>query len=405
VRPVIDAPRSPALGVRVGAALVTGAALGNLGANLMPVLLPGMAERFHLSNASAGTVATAQLLATALAALVVASRAARPGRVRLGTLGLVAVTAGFGMAFAAPNLAVLTVGNVLAGAGLGVVYAAAMAAITATDDTDRTSAVAVVGATVVLAVFVIALPAVNDAWGGTAGFAVLAVCCVPAFWLVRALPDAAEPSREPTPAVPVPVTFLLSVAVLGAVDQGIWSYSAVLGETHTGMATDTVSVVLSVASIASLAGAGLSALTAGRVARLPMIATLVIVGALAKLVIAAVPLAFAYVVAMVTWQICFMGLLVQVLAVAAAADRSGRWVASAGGALAIGGALGPAPAGWVLDSSGAPAFGLVITLVTAGAAVPLLRTVRAVTGAVPRGAAGCRTPRPRSPRPRSTSSR
>ncbi|MBP2328160.1 putative MFS family arabinose efflux permease [Kibdelosporangium banguiense] len=371
---------APAIGIRVGAALVTGASLGNLGANLMPVLLPGMAGRFHLSNTSSGMVATMQLLATALATLGTASRAARPGRARIATFGLVATVAGFGLAFAAPDLAILTLGNILAGAGLGVVYAAAMAAITATDDTDRASAVAVVGGTLVIAALVIALPEANDAWGGAAGFAVLAACCLPAFWLVRALPDAAEPSHGPASEVPVPVVFLLAVALLGATDQGAWSYSAVLGEGHAGMSAGTVSVVLSIASIASLAGVGLSALAAGKVGRLSIVAAFVAVEGIAKLVIAAVPSGAAYLAAAIVWQICFMGLLVQVLAVAASADRSGRWVAAAGGALAIGTGLGPAPAGWILDSFGAPAFGLVLALATAVAAVPLLRTVRAVCG-------------------------
>ncbi|MFJ7213675.1 MFS transporter [Amycolatopsis sp. NPDC098790] len=369
---------SPAIGVGVSAALITGASLGNLGANLMPVLLPGMTDRFHLSNASAGMVATLQLLATALATLAVAPRAARPGRVRIATIGLVTTVAGFGLAFAAPNLALLTVGNVLAGAGLGVSYAAAMAAITATDDTDRASTVAVVGGTIVIAVLVIALPEANDAWGGAAGFAVLAVCCLPAFWLVRALPEAPEPSRERVPPTLVSVVFLLAVALLGATDQGAWSYSEVLGETHAGMSAGAVSLVLAIASVASLAGVGLSAMAAGKAGRLPTIAVLVAVEAVAKLVVAAVPSGPCYLVAAIVWQVCFMGLLVQVLAVAAAADGSGRWVAAASGALAIGTGLGPAPAGWVLDTFGAPAFGVVLAVATAVAGVPLLRTIRPV---------------------------
>ncbi|MER6010233.1 hypothetical protein [Streptomyces bluensis] len=79
-------------------------------------------------------------------------------------------------------------------------------------DTDRTSAVSVVGGTVVLATLVIALPEADYAWGGAetdyawggaAGFAVMAIACVPAFWLVRFLPDAAEHSRGPTSTLSV----------------------------------------------------------------------------------------------------------------------------------------------------------------------------------------------------------
>src|SRR5688572_23136162 len=99
-----------AISIGVGAALVTGATLGNVGANLMPVLLPGMADRFHLSNTASGMVATVQLLATALAALVLAPRAACPGRVRLARAGLIATMAGFVLASAAPALGLLILG-------------------------------------------------------------------------------------------------------------------------------------------------------------------------------------------------------------------------------------------------------------------------------------------------------
>ncbi|WP_433519577.1 MFS transporter [Nonomuraea sp. CA-143628] len=367
-----------AIGIGVGAALVTGAAAGNLGSNLMPVLLPGIANRFHLSNTASGMVATVQLLTTALAALALAPRAGRPGRARMARFGLIATVAGFGLAFAAPDLTLLTLGNVLAGGGLGVVYAAAVAAIASTDDSDRASAVTVLGGTIVIAVLIIALPLANDAWGGAAGFAVLAACCLPAFWLVRALPDAAEHNHGPASNARTPVLFLLAVALLGATEQGAWSYSAILGERFAGMSAGSVSIVLSVAAIVALAGVGLSALATRKMGRLSAIAALITVGGLAKLVIAAVPWAASYAAAAIIWQICFMGLLVQVLAVAAAVDRSGRWVAACSGALAIGGGLGSAPAGWVLDTLGAPAFGLVIALATALAAVPLVRTIRAV---------------------------
>ncbi|MET8981137.1 MFS transporter [Streptomyces sp. NPDC004539] len=369
-------PPVRAVGIGVGAALVTGVSLGNLGANVMPVVLPGVADRFQLSNTAVGLIATMQLLATALATLTFASRAARPGRVRVARLGITTTAVGFALAFSASDLAVLSLGNILAGAGLGVAYAAGTAAIAVTGDSDRSSAVAVVGGTIVLAALVIALPEANAAWGDQAGFAVMAVCCVPAFWLVRFLPDAAEQGAEPTSRAPVSVMFLLAVALLGASDQGAWSYSAILGEREAGMSADSVSVVLSIASVVSLAGVGIGAFTVRRAGRLSSVAVLIGVEALAKLVIAAVPWWPSYVAAAMIWQICFVGLLVQLLAVAASADSSGRWVAASGGALAIGTGLGPAPSGWFLDVLGAEAFGLVLAVTTAVAAVPVLRTIR-----------------------------
>ncbi|MEU1503149.1 MFS transporter [Streptomyces sp. NPDC005732] len=366
-------------GIGVAAALITGATLGNIGSTLMPILLPGMADRYHLSSTGTGTIATLQLIMTALVTLVLTSRAARPGRVRIARIGLIASVAGFALAAAAPDLTALTAGNIVAGAGLGAVNAAGMAAIAATDDTDRASFVAVLGATLVIAALVVALPEAQNTWGGSAEFAVLAVCCIPALWLVRPLPDAPTRDLEPAAVAPVPVMFLIAVAVLGASDQGAWSYSATLGEKYEGMSADTVSMVLAVASFASLAGVLVCGVAVPRFGRIPLIAAFVLVEALAKLVIAAVPWWVSFIVSAVIWQVCFMALLVLVLAVAAAADSSGRWVASATGALAIGTALGPAPSGWILDTLGATAFGAVLAITTVVAAVPLLRTTRAAS--------------------------
>ncbi|MEU6103325.1 MFS transporter [Streptomyces flaveolus] len=372
-------PPSQAIGVGVSAALISGASLGNLGANLMPVLLPGMTDRFHLSNTTAGLVATLQLVTTALATLAFTSRAARPGRARIARIGLVIGIAGMSLTFAASDLTGLMVGNVLMGAGLGISYAAAMAAIACTEDTDRASAVAVVGGTIVIAAFVIALPEVNGEWGGTAGFAVLAACCLPVLWLVRALPDTVERQKDTAPkATSVPVLFLMGLALLGATDQGAWSYSEVLGEDYGGMSAGSVSTVLSVSSVVCLAGVALSASAVRKIGRLAVVAVCIAAEALCKVVIAVLPYGAYYVTAAIIWQICFMGLLVQTLAVAAAADRYGRWVAACGGAVAVGSGLGPAPSGWSLDTFGAPMFGILLALTTAIAAIPILRTIRAV---------------------------
>ncbi|MFF5078436.1 hypothetical protein ACFY36_15405 [Actinoplanes sp. NPDC000266] len=49
---------------------------------------------------------------------------------------------------------------------------------------------AVLGGTVVLALLIIAVPLMNGVWGDGADFTTLAICCLPAFRVVRTLPDA-----------------------------------------------------------------------------------------------------------------------------------------------------------------------------------------------------------------------
>ena len=157
--------------------------------------------------------------------------------------------------------------------------------------------------------------AADAAWGGSAASAVLAVCCLVALWLVRALTDGVEPVRSGRSGTRFSVVFLLAVVLLGAADQGTWSYSAVLGERYAGMSADAVAVVLAIASVTSLAGVGLSAVFARRLGRLSTIAVLFAVEAAVKTVIAAEPSRFGFSVCVLVWQICFMSLLVQVFAV------------------------------------------------------------------------------------------
>jgi hypothetical protein len=121
-----------------------------------------------------------------------------------------------------------------------------------------------------------------------------------------------------------------------------------------------------------------------RFGRLTVIGACIAAEGVCKLVIAAFPWGGYYVSAAIIWQVCYMGLLVQTLAVAAAADRSGRWVAACGGAVAIGSGLGPTPSGWALDTFGAPMFGVLLALTTAIAAIPIVRTLRSVREEEPR---------------------
>src|SRR5690349_14156515 len=85
------------------AALAAGVTLGSLGSNVMPALLGDITASRHLSSTSAGAIATAQLLATAIAVLAFASRAGHPGRPRIARWGLFVAAAGFAASMAAPE--------------------------------------------------------------------------------------------------------------------------------------------------------------------------------------------------------------------------------------------------------------------------------------------------------------
>ncbi|MFI6683241.1 MFS transporter [Streptomyces sp. NPDC050485] len=367
------------MGARMLTALIAGVTVGNIGGNLLPVLLTDYSSRLRLSHTVAGILAAAQLLATAAVALVLARRAARPGRVRTARIGCLIAGAGFAGAGLAQAPAQLAIAHVVAGAGLGAVFAASSAGLASTDDADRASTLSVFGSTVVTAVLLLVVPAVNDIGGGGAGFAVVAAGCGAAYVLVGGLPDGCEAhgaelgGAKPGPgSAPGPV-LLGAVALLAATDQGAWSYAAVLGEEHVHLSSSAVSSVLAVAGIGALAGITAASLTARRFGRAPALLGCVLLEAVAKWAIAWGDSAATYTVATVLWQACYLAVLVLLISVMAEIDPGGRWVAAGSGAVAVGTALGPPAVGAVLDATSAPALGVVLALATCIAVGPLLR--------------------------------
>ncbi|AZQ39874.1 MFS transporter [Streptomyces cyaneochromogenes] len=386
----MNARSASALTFGMAVALIAGVTLGNGGANVMPVFVDDFASRFGLSDSGAGLVAATQLMATAVVTLLLAKRAARPGRVRMTRLGLAVSGVGFLGAAAAGDPVTLILANLVLGAGLGAVYAAATAALAATDDADKASAVTICGVVGVTALLIMGVPAANHDLGEGTGFLLMALCCLAAWPLTRQLPDgptgpatpgAASAGTGETPAAKPTVVLLLGTALLWTVTQGAWSYASVLGRQHTGMSHSAVSAVLAISSVVALVGAVVGPVAARRFGRMRSMAVFVTAQALAMaaLVLTHDPVLFT--VAAVLWQACQLAVLVQMLAAAALIDPTGRLVASLSGAGALGTGIGPLAVGAVLDAAGADVLGIVLALGTVVASLPLLRMTVAGTEA------------------------
>ncbi|WP_055712366.1 MFS transporter [Streptomyces torulosus] len=385
----MNARGGTALGFGVAVALVAGVTLGNGGANVMPVFVDDFATRFALSDSAAGLVAATQLMATAVVTLLLAGRAARPGRVRMARLGLAVSCVGFLGAAAVTDPVTLVLANLVLGAGLGAVYAAATAALAATDDADKASAVTICGVVGVTALLIMGVPMANHDLGEGAGFLLMAVCCLVAWPLLRRLPDG--PAGPTTPgAGPVPpaagsagargaaasrpsVVLLVGTGLLWAVTQGAWSYASVLGRQHTGMSHSAVSAVLAVSSVVALVGAVVGPVAARHLGRMRSMAAFVMGQAVAMAILIFTHDPVFFIVAAVLWQGCQLAVLVQMLAAAALLDPTGRLVASLSGAGALGTGVGPLAVGAVLDGAGAGVLSVVLASGTCLASLPLLR--------------------------------
>ncbi|KUO08895.1 MFS transporter [Streptomyces sp. DSM 15324] len=375
----MNARSGSALTFGVAVALIAGVTLGNGGANVMPVFVDDFASRFALSDSAAGLVAATQLMATAIVTLLLAKRAARPGRVLMTRFGLAVSGAGFLGAAAATGPVTLVMANLVLGAGLGAVYAAATAALAATDDADKASAVTICGVVGVTALLIMGVPAANHDLGEGTGFLLMALCCLFAWPLTRRLPDgpavpaSATASTAETVSAKPAVVLLVGTGLLWTVTQGAWSYASVLGRQHTGMSHSAVSAVLAISSVVALVGAAVGPTAARRFGRMRSMAVFVTGQALAMPVLVLTHDPVFFTVAAVLWQACQLAVLVQMLAAAALIDPTGRLVASLSGAGALGTGIGPLAVGAVLDGAGADVLGLVLAIGTCVASLPLLR--------------------------------
>ncbi|MFD9330365.1 MFS transporter [Streptomyces sp. NPDC060065] len=374
---------SPALTIGVATALIAGVSVGNVGANVMPTLLDDFTARFSMSESAAGGVATAQLLTMALTTLLMARRAARPGRARMARLGLAVGALGCLGAAAAQEPVTLVLANLVMGAGLGTVYAAAISALSTAGDADRASGVTILGSALITALLLAVVPSANDAWGGGSGFLLLALVCVPAAWLVRRLPDS--PGEQPGNAqhyensdrVAPGILLLLAAGAFATLSQGAWSYMAKLGREHTHMSASEVSSILGVAGIIAIVGAVAGPLAAGRWGRMRSMAVFVVGEALTMYLALVAESSAVFAVATALWQAFLLAILVEVLAAAAVADSSGRWVAALSGAAAVGTGVGPLAVGAALDGVGASALAGLLAVGVLLASLPLLRMAAA----------------------------
>jgi predicted MFS family arabinose efflux permease len=368
-------------------ALATGVTLGYLGSNVMPVLLGGITSSRHLSNTAAGAIGTAQLMATAVAAFILTARAGRPGRTLLARWGLAAAAVGFAASRVAPDAVTLGATNIVAGLGLGVVGAMALAALPNTVNPDRATATVVLVNVLGVATMVAAIPLADAIFGPGAGFVVIAVVCVAAMPIMGRLPDAPAVVSETRPGIrDLPHKLhggLLAggTALFAAADIGLWSYAQIIGEKHTGLTGTALVVVLALGVVTGLVGVVAAAWTAGRWRRTYPLVLFLVVGAVAKLLIALSPSPIVFAVCIAVWNATYPAIVLILLTIGTGLDERGRWNAALGGALGFGTAVGPLVAGAALDV-GYGTLGLVLLAVTI-VAIALLTAVSIRTDRVP----------------------
>jgi predicted MFS family arabinose efflux permease len=252
--------------------------------------------------------------------------------------------------------------RVIAGAGAGLAGAAATASAAGSRSPER-----LFGAIGFVVALVGALSAgpigmAIEAFGAAGAFAASAGLTVLAFPLLGRLaaPNASdEPSHqsasnEPEPsgknsAVALMILAPLFVSMLG--QNAVWSFTVQIGLT-TGLEISQVSWVLALTALTGLGGAALASVLNTKIGRttpllISMFGTAVAVYALVE---STTPL--PYIVANGAWSFFFAFSMPYFIGALATLTRRGRWATIGTGLAGIGGALGPAATGGLVETNG-----------------------------------------------------
>ena len=328
-----------------------------------PLLVPGLADRYGVSPATAGLVSTAQV-GSFLLATFGAGRYLRPsaGVVRTALLALVFANL---LSAVAPTLPVLLALRVLAGLGMGFITWAAWASSLGRGrhlaDVASAGPLAAMVATPVLGM-------VATGAGPTGIYLVLAVAGMGALRLTLELP---EPLAPATPAAGPPARRrsrrgLLGLAAFTLANSAVWVQMSTIGTSRLGLAGTTIGLLM-----AANAGAGL--IGARRDTSILRPTTwLALAGPVVALVILA-PHPAVFGAAIVAWGFLFQAGVPTILdLIASRSSHPAAALGEAQSAMAMGRTLGPL--------TGAAVLG---TPVAAAVAVPLLFLAGSRLTAVP----------------------
>ncbi len=350
--------------------------------------------RFEASAAGAGTVATAQGLCTALAALTGTRLITRFSARRLIGAGLVLVAAGHALSLLAQSIAVLAACQALGGLGTGLVICVVMA--TAARAPKPEMIYGLINASVGLSLSLLALTVPRllmaggfaAAYGFYALFAAAALLCLPAIPDTRA-PDSLSPGAPaagltgPRPAATSPRASqagwiaLIGMGIFYATISSMGAFIERIG-VAAQVPLPTIGFAFFVGGLLTIVGP----IAAGLVgARFGSTRPLMVVGALMGL--AAFGLALSgstagYLLCIPLWIVLPAVLTPSFLGGLAVIDRSGKLAGAQPAFATLGGSLGPMSAGAVVDMSGYGGLGFyVLAILAAALSLMAIATTRA----------------------------
>ena len=357
--------------LRLLAAVIAAEAAGWAGFEVAPLLVSALMDGFALSEAAAGGLASAELVAVAAAMLASASSMARHSRARLGMAGAGIAIAGHVASTFTSSYPLLMLARVLAGVGAGMAFAAGSAAAAGARQPERVFAIAALAGGLGGALLLAGLPYATVPYGPTGVFVTLAAVTALALpfigWLPAPARRRAGDGVGPAPHRSMALRGLAAIAFLAVGEGAVWAFAGKIAE-GTGLSVAGTGRVLAVSALLGQVGALLAAWLGTRRGRvLPVrLGVLCLIASVVLLIFARSPLTFGVGVAI--WGFSFFFVFPYLMGTMAVLDPRGRWAVAAGAAEVVGLGVGPVVGGLLVTGAN---YDLLAWFMIAGGLVSL----------------------------------
>jgi predicted MFS family arabinose efflux permease len=363
-------------GLKLLSAIILGGGVGVVGMDAAPLLLGAYADVRGLGEDAASLIASAELGGAALVSIAFSGRAARGSRSRLAYIGAAIVGLAQLVSMQAHDFGPLLASRALAGSGAGLLLACTSAAAAGARDPERVFGIMAFSGGFLGAVFLGLIGVLIGRFGLNPVFGVIAALALLSFGVLRWLPDGAPAAAADDGRLP---NLPRAAAVLGAISlislgQGaVWSFNERMG-LAVGLTVEQTGAVLAGTGLFGLVGAAASAWLGTRRGRTVPLLLGVAGSIISTLLLVSAKTIPMFILADTTWAICIFFALPYLMGTLASLDRRGRWAATGSGVGAIGGALGPASGGLLVEAGSYSALGGLV-LACGSAALLLLAPV------------------------------
>jgi predicted MFS family arabinose efflux permease len=343
--------------------------LGMSNGVILPIWLSGAFERFHFSPLQGGMVASLEMGCLAIASIAWASLSRGKDRVWLAAALLFSIGANVA-SYTTGSAAIFIASRAVTGLSLGLVLAGITGAAARMPNAHRVFSLQQLGLIAFAFIFFTSVSVAVSAYGPSAPFlyviALSAIGLVSLLWLtpmptsgpIDAQPAGERQATRTRAASGVGMTFI-AIALSFMAQTGVWTYISDAARS-AGVGLELMSRILAVGTIANV----LASIAAERIgSRLGRLAPL-LVGYLglgfAILMVAFSREVIGFAIGAVGISFFLLFLMPFLLNTLAMLDPSGRSASAGPAFFTIGGTIGPAAAGLMIDKAGFPFLGIVL---------------------------------------------